>query len=584
MVGPVRPRLAIAAAALVLDLAAARAELPGQPDPTFNGGQPLLVDAARTAPRLTSLFGASVDAQGGLLVTGSGIDENGHTAVLVARISADGALDGAFGVGGTIVVQLGLAGATQTPSSFGLGIAPRAGGGWLVVGTASTFNGSPDRSGLATAFNANGTVDVGFGTGGSARPHAGTPMQEFYPAGGAVGPDGSAYTTGSFRIDGSTVHFALTKTTPAGLPDLQFGNTASAGVYAGDLAQGSQRVSGGVEAVVTPAGILVCGATSSAIGVGETLVARITPTGTLDPLFAGGTGFFHAAVGDPLLPQNPASQGLALAVGPDGELYAGGRAFDINTFFGFAITRLTPAGVLDVTYATGGTRRLQVAPANGGFSVVRTMVVQPDGKLVVVGDAEGMSGEMPHVVVLRLDVDGDLDPTFGDNGLVRLQYGTRTSATRAYASSATSSVVVLGNVYQGDDRFGFATRLLLQERATTTTTLPGGGCAPAPSLDGARCRVAALGSAIAGAVPAGKLADGLGSLVTRAGDRLDAAGGTSGKALRRKIKRARTPLRALGRRLASKAAERAIGDELRADLTAQTQALVSELQALAAAS
>jgi len=72
------PRLAIAlAAALAFPAEPTRAELPGDPDPSFNGGQPVLLDLARGTPRRTWLNGAAVDAQGGIVVTGYASDENG---------------------------------------------------------------------------------------------------------------------------------------------------------------------------------------------------------------------------------------------------------------------------------------------------------------------------------------------------------------------------------------------------------------------------------------------------------------------------------------------------------------------------
>jgi len=82
-------------------------------------------------------------------------------------------------------------------------------------------------------------------------------------------------------------------------------------------------------------------------------------------------------------------------------------------------------------------------------------------------------------------------------------------------------------------------------------------------------------------VPPGKLASKLTALVPQADERLAAAGAATGKALRRKLRKATKPLRALGRKLASKVAQNGIGAEQRADLAAQTDALVSELQALA---
>jgi uncharacterized delta-60 repeat protein len=572
------PRLAIAlAAALAFPAEPTRAELPGDPDTSFNGGQPVLLDLARGTPRRTWLNGAAVDAQGGIVVTGYASDENGKpVAVLLTRLGPDGTPDTAFGT----VIQLGLGAADPAPSSFGSDVGPRPGGaGWLVVGQASTYDADTcPNSGLVVAFDALGRVDVGFGTGGTSRPHPASTTQDCFVGRGAIAADGATYVTGT--VGSSEKRFALSKVTPGGSPDMLFGN-AGGGSYVQDFAEGTQKITAGADVIATAAGLLAVGGTTAADNDLQLLVLRLTSAGSLDGGFAGGAGVVRAQVGDPA-PFNTASDARMIAVGPDDEIYVGGRALDPLVYFAMSITRFSPAGALDGSFATVGTRRLQVDPIAGAQSEVGDLAVQPDGKLVAVGITERPLESTAQGVVLRLDVDGNLDPTFGTNGIVRLSYGTRTSANRLLLSPDGESVVVTGSTFDDDADLGrgFATRILLVPR-TTTTTLPG-GCAAAPSLAGARCRLALLGTAIA-AVPPGKLASKLAALVQQADGRLTAAASATGKALRKKLKKATKPLRGLGRRLVSKAAENGIGAEQRADLSARTDALVAELQALAAA-
>jgi len=396
-------RVALGATALMIGVGTARAVPPGVPDPAFNGGQPVLLDFARRLPKRTTPFGVAFDAQGGLVVTGEATPDVGQSGLLLARLRPDGAIDTSFGSVGSVVLQLGFSIVGEPPAASGFDVAPRPAGGWLVIGVATTSTDAADRSGLVTAIDDHGTIDATFGTGGSARPHPGTPVQVFAGGRGAVAPDGSAYLSGALRMDASTTLFTVSKITPAGLPDATFGNAAG-GAYVDDFAEGAPELSSGSSVVVTPAGILVCGDTTRADGAGEVLVVRLTPAGVLDPTFGGGTGVFRAAVGDPSLPL-PSAQCSGLAVGPTGEIYAAGRALDGTEFFELSVTRLTPAGALDATFGMLGTSRLQVAPA-GGNSTINDVVVQPDGKIVVAGSSEGVMAAAPEAVVVRFDVNG----------------------------------------------------------------------------------------------------------------------------------------------------------------------------------
>ena len=80
--------------------------LVGAVDPTFNGGGPVFLDAARTVPRSTYLNGLLIDGQGRLVATGATTDANGKSATLVARFGAGGESDPAFGENGVRIQQL----------------------------------------------------------------------------------------------------------------------------------------------------------------------------------------------------------------------------------------------------------------------------------------------------------------------------------------------------------------------------------------------------------------------------------------------------------------------------------------------
>src|SRR5262249_26793927 len=131
-----------------------------------------------------------------------------------------------------------------------------------------------------------------------------------------------------------------------------------------------------------------------------------------------------------------------------------------------------------------------------------------------------------HLVVVRLDVGGNLDPTFAAGGIARLDAGDDTSPSRVALTPDGGALVVAGYTVAGSVTSGLVERVLLVQSSTTTTTLPG-GCAPPASIAGARCRIGLLASAVSASVPLGRLQTRLAKIVARAGERLDGADGLS---------------------------------------------------------
>jgi uncharacterized delta-60 repeat protein len=105
----------------------------------------------------------------------------------------------------------------------------------------------------------------------------------------------------------------------------------------------------------------------------------------------------------------------AIVVQPDGKILVGG---DFTTFSDTVngttymnyIIRLNPDGTYDTTFNYGG----------GGFdSLVRTITLQPDGKILVGGDFStfyGAYGTVDMNYIIRLNPDGTYDTTFNYNG------------------------------------------------------------------------------------------------------------------------------------------------------------------------
>jgi len=97
----------------------------------------------------------------------------------------------------------------------------------------------------------------------------------------------------------------------------------------------------------------------------------------------------------------------ALAVQPDGKLVVGGQFSAYDLFDRKRIARLNEDGTLDPTFDPG----LGFGPGAGAVDYVTDLLVQPDGKILVLGTFTEYNGQpAPHII--RLLSDGTIDPGF----------------------------------------------------------------------------------------------------------------------------------------------------------------------------
>jgi uncharacterized delta-60 repeat protein len=148
----------------------------------------------------------------------------------------------------------------------------------------------------------------------------------------------------------------------------------------------------------------------------QAIVVRYLSDGTLDTSFG--------ASGKAVAPFDEANPGYALALQADGKiLLAGDVAGDL------AVSRFDSAGALDTGFGSGGKARITV----GQNAEVRAVLVQPDGRIVLVG---------PQAVA-RLTASGQPDGSFGISGVVAGKGG--------YAAVLESDgrIVAAGNTPEG---------------------------------------------------------------------------------------------------------------------------------------
>ncbi len=454
----------------------------GSLDPTFNAGQPFALDLAQTAPHATGLGTVTVDPSGRYLAAGNTTDSTGHTAVVMTRVLPQGLLDSAFGAGGAEVVQVG-----QAIKPFSItqgGISLNSSGQSLVGVYANTAEG---RTGMGLLrLGENGLPDLGFGSGGSLIVQPASPPA--YGSGGpaAAAPDGSIYQTGlleSEPLTGANRRLIVAKFDTNGSI---VGSYGTSGYRYFNFSQDATDT-GTYDGAILPRAdgtVLLAGTTLSSDTRQQLYVAKIKADGTPDASF-GTTGAGYTDV-QAREPGSSDSQGQALAVGPNGSIYVAGNADDSGNHQAMSVLRFGAGGALDTSFGSMGIRRLQLGGTGPERrSYANTVLVQPDGKVILIGSSESDSLHR-QLAIVRLNTDGSLDTSFGTGGIDLLQFATSTTSVYTYGASAAltpDGKLIVAGTYNtpGEGAVGFLARVLLSPPPPSPGGAPSTGPASTPS-------------------------------------------------------------------------------------------------------
>jgi uncharacterized delta-60 repeat protein len=135
----------------------------------------------------------------------------------------------------------------------------------------------------------------------------------------------------------------------------------------------------------------------------------------------------------------------AVAIQADGKLVVVGTTYQDNDFSDedFAVARYNPDGTLDKTFGTGGKVQTDFL---GLAAVASSVVVQPDGKIVVAGGAFLLFTFAGDFKVARYNPDGSLDTSFGDGGIVTTTFPEGSYAFDV-ALQADGKIIAAGTVF-----------------------------------------------------------------------------------------------------------------------------------------
>ena len=248
-----------------------------------------------------------------------------------------------------------------------------------------------------------------------------------------VQPDGRLVVVGYRSASGDTWEFALARYNPNGALDPSFGSGGKVTTASGF----------GNAAALQPDGrIVAAGAILVSRPDIDFALARYRVDGRLDPSFGSG-GKVTTTFG------STTDLAQAVALQPDGKIVvAGSTGFPQQRNDAFALARYNPDGTLDSRFGSGG--KMTTRFSSPGDDAARALMVQPDGKIVLVGSNFVASREgSSDFALARYMPDGTLDPGFGTGGKVMTTFGAGSDLANAAALQPDGRIVVAGYTYVG---------------------------------------------------------------------------------------------------------------------------------------
>lgn len=180
-------------------------------------------------------------------------------------------------------------------------------------------------------------------------------------------------------------------------------------------------------------------------------LVRFNDQGALDPTFGdSGVVTFVLPEGMPVNPQT------SLALQADGDVLLAGYRYPGGTA-DFSLTRYNPDGTLDSSFGTDGTVTVDVA---GGNDRARAVTQQADGKLLIAGSSDNGDTEVGdgnlNFSVVRLNVDGSLDTTFGNGGKATFDFLGGRDGAQTIDVLEDGKILLTGAAYNTSGNADFA--------------------------------------------------------------------------------------------------------------------------------
>lgn len=192
--------------------------------------------------------------------------------------------------------------------------------------------------------------------------------------------------------------------------------------------------------------IVAVGQTYGADGRVHLVILRLLPDGRRDPAF----GPLHDGVVTTRV-EDVDTLGFGVVIQPDGRIVVAGQSGLIaggiydrapeSLETNFFVARFLTDGRPDDDFDDDGVLRLGEPDT---FGWAGDVLLQKDGKILVGGNHFTLNGAKGAIAIYRLDTSGERDPTWGKNGLAKIEFTPRPDLGGAMALGPSGKLTVAG--------------------------------------------------------------------------------------------------------------------------------------------
>ena len=266
-----------------------------------------------------------------------------------------------------------------------------------IIAAGNSVNGT-DNDFAVARFNTNGSLDNSFGNLGINTATFGISNDNCSSI--KIQNDGKIILVGTSEI-GNIQHFALIRYSTTGIVDSSFGNNGKVLTAIADTTSFANKI-----IIQNDGKIVIAGYSASNIGgYHDFAMIRYHNNGSIDSSF-GINGIVTTDI------NSSYDNAQTLAIQTDGKLLlAGGASNGVD--YDLAVVRYNTDGSLDLSFGVGGK---QITPVGNHNDSPNSIAVQNDGKILLAGGT--YNGTDYDYLIVRYNSNGNLDTTFGNNGIV----------------------------------------------------------------------------------------------------------------------------------------------------------------------
>ena len=329
-------------------------------------------------------------------------------AGLLGALDADGNVDASFGMAGFATLAEGCIVDMRIDSLD------------RIVTLSSNYDDTGYAALEVSRYLNDGSVDSSFGIGGVSFVPSGATNN--VPAALTLDDKDNVYVTGwaPSPITGDYLMLA-SKLDNDGTLDLGFGSSGVSVLTL--LPAGTEQTTSESIAVDHDGNIYVNGYTYLASGDAENILAKLTPSGTLDATFGAGSGFVLLdAVSSLLSPHYTFTQ--SMAIDSKGNVVLAGGVGNFGDYASVLVTRYLPNGTLDSSFNGGMPEFVGDSARFDGQG--ETVMIDGRDRIVLTNVVQDKASSQFDYMALRLNSDGTPDASFnGGVGYGPLAVGGR---------------------------------------------------------------------------------------------------------------------------------------------------------------